>query len=220
MILINQTNGWAGYSYEWDADRTDATLLTTGKTSTTNNHSHTFPSRDDCTACHTQAANVALGPEHAQLNYHDETLGGNLLDYLSELNYFTEPQSSTEQDKLVSLDDPQATTEQKARSYLHSNCSGCHRPGGPSADIDLRYNTSFASMNLCGVASTASPEELGMSEQTQRIMPGNPNLSELLLRMQTLDPNVRMPRLGTNFQHEQATQVIADWISSIQSCNN
>ena len=36
----------------------------------------------------------------------------------------------------------------RARSYLHANCAGCHRPGGPGrGDIDLRAETPFTPGN-------------------------------------------------------------------------
>ena len=60
---------WAGYSYEWNDEQTDATLLGGGKTKPlASGGSWTFPSRAECFACHTSVAGFTLGLEARQLD--------------------------------------------------------------------------------------------------------------------------------------------------------
>src|SRR5690606_33102996 len=40
--------------------------------------------------------------------------------------------------------------DDRARAYLHTNCSHCHRPGGPTpVDMDLRYTTPLGETKAC-----------------------------------------------------------------------
>ncbi len=72
-LFMRHTDGeWAGYTYEWNAQGSDATRVIGGKTVSVNGQTWAFPSEAQCLACHTSAAGRSLGLEIAQLN-------GNLL---------------------------------------------------------------------------------------------------------------------------------------------
>lgn len=217
-LLIRYENGvgWRGYSYEWDLAQEDAFLLAESerKTRDVSDFVHQYPNRNDCSACHSGAANSSLGLELAQQNLVSESLNSNIIDYLSAAGYFNETQVSTSSPRLYAIDDDTASVEQRVRSYLHSNCSGCHRPGGAFSVIDLRYNASFNEMNLCNVAPTAG--DLGLSN-ARRVVPGAPERSVLLARMQATDDN-RMPPLGTLDEDTAATALVSAWISGLSSC--
>ena len=65
-----------------------------------------------------------------------------------------------------------------ARSYLHSNCSGCHRPGGPTpASMDVRYQTLFDQTNTCNEVPVSGT--LGISGALV-VAPGDANASLLV----------------------------------------
>ena len=215
-LYINHSVGWRGYSYEWNDEQTDAVLLENGKIKTVGNYTHTYPSRAQCHSCHLSAANFSLGIEHAQLNRDSDNEGVNLIDYLNVAGYFSSEQTSSNEPKLHGISDQSATLEQRARSYLHSNCSGCHRPGSVFGDIDLRFSTPLSDTNTCGV--NAAEGDLGV-EGAQRIAPGAPDSSVILLRMQTLDSGFRMPPLGTLVEDQVATQVVSDWIEGLNGCD-
>ncbi len=215
-LLVNHSNGWQGYSYEWNETQTDANLLSDGKSVDLGGYTHIFPSTTDCSSCHTSAANTSLGVETAQLNRNSTTNGNNFLETLSDQEYFPARIHPNEEPQLYSLDDDTATIAQRARSYLHSNCSGCHRPGAPSGFMDLRYATDFGDTNTCNI--DASMGDLGV-DNAQRIAPGNANASTLLLRMETLNANDRMPPLASQVVDEDATQLIRQWINEMSGCD-
>src|SRR5262249_26682694 len=78
-------SSWAGYSYEWNDEGTDATLLGIGKTKMlANGTMWTFPSRAQCFQCHTEAAGFTLGLEARQLD-RPEANGANQLDRFAAL---------------------------------------------------------------------------------------------------------------------------------------
>jgi uncharacterized repeat protein (TIGR03806 family) len=226
-LLVNTQGQWYGYSYEWNDQGTDATLVEDSKykplSIQVNGQSVTqnwfFPSRSDCLRCHTQAAGYVLGLETAQLNsdYDYAALGGpieNQLTALDGFGVFSQPLGAAPSSlpKLVNHDDPNATLEQRARSYLHVNCSMCHRPdGGAPVDIDLRYDTPLAQTNLVGVAPESG--DLGVAGALL-VTKQNPQASVLYLRMANLGSS-HMPPLASSIVDDDAVQLIGDWIQSI-----
>jgi hypothetical protein len=117
---------------------------------------------------------------------------------------------------LYSLDDNNASLEVRARSYLHSNCSGCHRPNGPTpSNLDLRFTTAFVNTQTCNQLPVAG--EVGITNPVI-LAPGAPARSVLLARMKLRDTN-QMPPIGTHLVDAAAVQVVSDWIAGLQSCN-
>ncbi len=211
--------GWQGFSYEWRDDQTDATLLSDGKEKTIDTILWQYPSPAQCLVCHTQAANFSLGLEALQLNASINYFGitANQLDTLAHIQLFSSAITSTQKtQKLFSLDHSTATITQRARSYLHSNCSGCHRPTGVSSvNLDLRFATALSAMNACDARPMV--EDLGIAN-ARLIAPGEPARSVLLARMKARDGN-QMPTLGTHLVDDMAVQVVSDWIASLSNCN-
>lgn len=79
-LFTLQSGKWAGYSYEWNDEQTDAVLLpaagkdrpfTVADASAPNGKRQQtwhYPSRAECQVCHSRAANFALGPSVLQMN--------------------------------------------------------------------------------------------------------------------------------------------------------
>ena len=76
-FLTKQSGEWYGYSYVWNDDGTDATLLGPGsldktftvKTATgTRQQTWHYPSRAECMVCHSRAQNFVLGLCELQMN--------------------------------------------------------------------------------------------------------------------------------------------------------
>lgn len=213
-LLMKHLTGWAGYSYEWNDEKTEASLLESAKQVLIDeNYTHIFPSGAQCFDCHTAAAGMTLGIETLQLN-HGAT--ENYLDTLFELGYLQQAvPSSLKQEKLFALDDFDASLQQKAKSYLHSNCSGCHRPGGPISGIDLRFTTELAGSGLCN--ENPGFGDLGVAG-AKLLVPGDASRSVLSLRMYEMG-DFRMPPLGSLVIDSQAVLIIDQWINSLADCD-
>src|SRR5262249_7308322 len=108
-----------------------------------------------------------------------------------------------------------APVEQRARAYLHANCSFCHRPqgngGGPA---DLRFSTPPPGMGVCDAAPQNG--DLGLPD-AKLVVPGMPSSSIVSLRMHTLDVH-RMPPLATRVVDTVGAQVVDDWITATTAC--
>jgi uncharacterized repeat protein (TIGR03806 family) len=220
LLVRHDDGGWAGYAYEWNEAQTEATLLQAGKTLDVTGTPWKIPSRSDCSSCHTAAAGRSLGPETAQLNgdsvYPSTNRNSPQIATLVNIDMFDNPPSQSADDlpRLADIGDS-APAADRARAYLHSNCSHCHRPGGPGrSDADMRWFVPFANAGMCNI----SPEsgDLGVAG-ARLVVPGDASRSMLPLRMRATDVT-RMPALGTDIVHINGVGVIEDWIDSLSGC--
>jgi hypothetical protein len=214
---------WAGYTYAWNDAQTDASLQGEGRgtVALTGGGTWTTPSRADCALCHTAVARTNLGPEIAQLNHaitYPSGVHANQLDTLGHVGLLTNAPSGP-QPVLAAIDDPLRSMEDRARGYLHANCSGCHRPGGPTFTTpDFRYATALHDMGICDVRPTID-DLLGYIPSEPRLFaPGESQRSVLWWRLDTTDPAIRMPPVARTTTHAIAAFVLDAWIGSTTSC--
>ncbi len=220
LFMRHPDGDWAGYTYEWDAQESDATLVVGGKTQNIGGQDWVFPSGAQCLICHTQAAGFSLGIETAQLNgdfsYAQTGRIANQLLTLDDIMMFGSPLGDPA--NLPALTDPTdatASLEDRARAYLHTNCAGCHRPGGPPGrNMDWRYQTDLADTNACDVAPGGT--DLGIAN-ARLIAPGDPDRSVLLGRMNRRDVHA-MPPLASTLVDSAGAALISDWIASLSGC--
>ena len=113
--------------------------------------------------------------------------------------------------RFAALSDSSATLEERVRSYLDSNCSNCHRPGGSRGLLDLRHETPLEKQGLVGAPLLAG--DLGVPGALC-VMPGDAARSGLYLRMARLDV-FKMPPLAMNKVDREALAVIGGWIEEL-----
>ncbi|MBK7827602.1 PQQ-dependent sugar dehydrogenase [Nannocystis sp.] len=215
-LLVRHDDGaWAGYSYAWDADGRDATLLAAGETREIAGQPWIFPGRDECLFCHSDAAGRTLGLELAQLA---RTIAGPDGAPIDQLEHLATLGLLPEHPPIVPLPalDSDASLEARARAYLHANCSQCHRPDAPSgrARIDLRVGLTLAELGVCDAAPRAGDLDLA---EARLLVPGDPARSIVSTRMHTLG-STRMPALGSAQVDTAGLAVIDAWISGLTAC--
>ena len=97
-LMRHPDGSWAGYTYEWNAQQTEARRVRGGKTASVDGQQWIFPSESQCMACHSGAAGFSLGPETAQLNrvftYPSSGRIAHQLETIDLLLMFTNPLSS------------------------------------------------------------------------------------------------------------------------------
>jgi uncharacterized repeat protein (TIGR03806 family) len=216
MMVHHDDGDWGAYDYVWNEAQTDAFLATNGAEVDLGGQIWEIPSQDSCMTCHTSAAGRTLGLEVAQLN-HDFDYDGttaNQMRTLDDIGLFSQAQPAPGLLPLYPSLTDVATDEEKVRSYLHANCSMCHRPGGGGlGDTDMRFTTSLSASGLCEAPTNG---DFGVSNPAI-VQPGAPFSSLLYLRMLSLD-DPRMPPSGSNVVHGAATGLVSDWITNLQSC--
>lgn len=220
LFMRHDDGEWAGYTYEWKDDQSDAVLLPSSKTKVVGAQTWQFPSRSDCVNCHSEAAGRSLGLELGQLNgdfvYPSTNRISNQLTTLEHIGMFAAPlgKPATE---LAAFPDPlgSAPLDARARAYLHANCANCHRPEGQGGgDMDLRFATALGDTKTCNVDPQRG--DLGI-DGAKLLLPGDPSKSVLSLRPHSPAAN-RMPPLASSVVDDKGLVVVDGWIDGLTGC--
>jgi uncharacterized repeat protein (TIGR03806 family) len=222
LFMRHNDGNWAGYTYEWNTQGTDATRVIGGKSVTINGQTWEFPSESQCLVCHTAVAGRTLGPEIGSFNgdlmYPATGRTANQLTTHNAIGTLTPPLTQPAS-ALPVIPNPfgtAGTVSERARAYLHANCSYCHQPGGPtSVNRDFRYTTSLLNTNACDVAPTTG--DLGIAN-ARRIAPGDAARSVVVARVNRTDANA-MPPLMRHTIDTAGVQLLTDWVNGLTSCN-
>lgn len=222
-VMIRRAYGWELHGYVWDAAGREATLmdgaeprqleaLVDGRLTAVE---HTFPTRDDCQVCHGTGDVPALGVRLDQLARDMGYLEGAApqLEVLAEIGLFE--RALPEVEAMADIHDPQASDEDRARAYLHTNCAHCHRPGGwtpPALTLDLRWSTPTKDTQLCGV-----PPQYGSPYPAPyRLAAGDPEGSLVWQRISERSL-WSMPPLATSVVDPDA-ELVRVWIEGMDGC--
>jgi uncharacterized repeat protein (TIGR03806 family) len=216
LFMRHPDGVWAGYTYQWNQAQTEATRITGGGTANVGGQTWIFPSEAQCMQCHTQAAGFALGLETAQQNgsltYAQTGRTANQITTLNAVNVLTPPVGANPPAYADPSDAGQSLTA-RARSYLHTNCSNCHQPNGPTGvGLDLRHDTPLPQTGACDVAPSRG--DLGIAN-ARIIAPGDDMRSVLLARMNRRNDPDMMPPLASNLVDTAGVQLIGVWIDSL-----
>lgn len=227
-LLIKEGPVWTAHTYHWNEEQTDAesviaggyfTLTLTGSDGQSYNQLYQMPNTIQCANCHANSTAVLpIGPSTRQLNRQIEGPSGpvNQLEWLASQGLFGDtvlPAPST----LPALADPHgaAPLEDRARAYLEANCAHCHMSGGAAHASGLYLTaaeTSSESLGICKSPVAAGPGSGGLQYD---IVPGSSDESILIFRMDSTEPEVKMPELG-NLQIDYAgLEVIRSWIDAM-----
>ncbi len=215
---------WRAYSYRWNDAQTDAALVDAagaeqqftvrdaeapgGK----RRLAWRYHSRAECLRCHNSWNGFVLGFQPAQIAPRlgqFETLTN--LALVSQ-NYTNQPKSV-----LVDPNDAAAPRELRSRSWLHSNCSACHRiHGGGTALIFLNHDATLAQTKL--VDAPPLQGTFGIAD-ARIVAPGDPYRSVLLHRL-SKSGGGHMPALGSTLPDFAALRILHDWIAAMPSSSS
>lgn len=227
-IIRRDAGVWTGRTYLWNDEQTEARRYKTGKTlqvtwtdsdGNPRSQSYRVPNDNECKTCHSKDHQFEpLGPRTRQLN-REHAYGGNItenqIDRLVELGWLMGDTGKPE-DRFT-LADPYGDKPlaDRARGYLDANCSHCHRPGGEagSTALDLRAeSTEPYSLGVCRVPVAAGP---GSGGRDYDVVAGEPDQSIMIFRMQSTDPELKMPELPTLTSDVQGTALVSAWIAGM-----
>ncbi|MEO5720887.1 MAG: hypothetical protein ABIR71_05375 [Chthoniobacterales bacterium] len=213
FLVRNAEGAVYGISYKWRPDNSDADLLPDGleedipitdSAGAVRIQRYSYPSRADCLFCHNQQAGYVLGPKTRQLNgdflYPETGRTAHQLRTLDQLELLNPPPSDpsfASYLRTVAMNHPTAPVQDRMRSWIDSNCSHCHRPGGFGPGYDGRYDTPLANQNLINIYVRF--RDLARSQLYQRD--------------NALGP-LKMPPLAKNVIHQNAMATLRQWIAS------
>jgi uncharacterized repeat protein (TIGR03806 family) len=215
LLVRHDDGGWAGYSYAWDDEGAEATLLAGGLRREVGGQTWIYPDRVECMYCHTAEAGRSLGLETAQLArtvVGDDGVEVDQLDRLVARGVLAarpsgDPYPATDGD---------APLADRVRAYLHANCSHCHRPDAPGgrADLDLRFTAPDAGRGLCDAKPRAGDLDI---PDARVVAPGDPARSIVSARMHTLG-SARMPGVGSARVDDAGVALVDAWIAGLTAC--
>ncbi len=225
-VLLKQQGEWGAYSYRWNDDQSDALLAPKdgadaviamhSADGTPSTRTWRVPSRAECLACHSRAANFVLGLSAPQLDRdHDYgDVDDNQLRAWEHIGLFKSPLPNRD-DAPARLVDPYNDSQEielRARSYLHVNCSACHvEAGGGNAKLELEWTRPRERMNLVG--ARPQHETFGI-DNAMLVFPGDPDRSVLLQRLKRRGPG-QMPPIALRAVDERAIELFHAWIAQL-----
>jgi putative heme-binding domain-containing protein len=209
---------WGAYSYKWNAEQSDAELVQArGDEITISVKDKTAPggelkqkwrffSRVECLRCHNPWDNYAPGFAALQLDRVTPEATGRQLDVFQQLGLTpAQPKLADPHGKIGSL-------EVRARSYLHANCSTCHRfNGGGAVPTFLNIEVLLKEAKLIDFKPVQG--DLGMPD-ARVIARGDPARSALLYRMAS-EGRGHMPYLGSKLVDDKGLLLVRDWIAGM-----
>ena len=227
-LLVRTAEAWEPRSYVWDEAQTDArfTLLGaelpvawTDAEGRSRTHGYRVPDINQCKSCHAYERAVRpIGPTARQLNHDgllDDWAGRGLLLAAAEPAERPEPLSYAALPPGHDLAPTEPRT--RARAYLDANCGHCHRPEGSAKTSGLDLSVFADNPYELGVRKPPVAAGRASGDLQYSIVPGRPDESILLYRMQSNDPAVAMPEVGRGLVHEEGVELIREWIAAMTS---
>jgi len=228
-LLIHTPDGWIGNAYLWNADTTEAALKIAGTTvdvewthfdGTKRTNNYIVPNANQCKACHEQAGKLMpLGPKARNLNRDFAYPGGaeNQLTHWSGLGILHgAPTNPAQALRLAHWTDPASgSLDDRARAYLENNCMHCHNPKGPGNTTGLDLTFDQLDPIKFGVMKPPVAAGRGAGNSFFDIMPGKPEESIMLFRLESTDPGVMMPELPRRLVDAEAVAMLGEWIASL-----
>jgi uncharacterized repeat protein (TIGR03806 family) len=221
-LLVRQMHGWDALPYVWNGN--DADLAITGKLipATLDNEAFAYqvPSRNECAGCHvtnhTDKAVLPIGLKARHLNRTAPANTENQLDVLASKGLLHNlPEDASQIPKAAVYTDVAAPLADRARAYLDANCGHCHNPAGAADTSGLLLDALTTEMRRMGQCKAPIAAGRGTGGRLFGIVPGKPDESILLWRMQTSDPATRMPETGRALVHAEGVELIREWIESL-----
>jgi putative heme-binding domain-containing protein len=223
QVLHFDGSRWNAYAYLWNDLGTDGRLVEpTGTTTSLSVGGRglrwVVQSRTACLTCHNRWPGHALTMDPLQLKrrvrYPAAT--DDQIRTLRHLGLFPSLEAPPPRHPLVDPYDRGQDLEERARSYLHVNCSHCHRFGaGGAALINfLRYVPSWQARG--GAEFINVRPKLGTFdlESPYVVCGGDPARSVLLYRISKLGRG-RMPHLGSEVVDRAGVALLSRWIKGL-----
>ena len=234
-LLVKQAEGWDALPYVWDAQQRDATLQVTGAIQrltlqyddSTVDFAYIVPNQNECSACHVTDQNAGhmqpIGPAARHLDkefkhypqgpaaqlQHWADLG--VLQRIPDLQQVSNATATGTEQIAVEM----AQTENLARAYLDINCGHCHQPGGSADTSGLFLHAAETSLLQLGVCKPPVAAGRGTGGKRYSIVPGEPEESILLFRMESQELDILMPELGRTLVHEEGVVLLRNWINQL-----
>lgn len=228
-LLQHEPSGWKGLVYIWNDEQTDAFLEVAGDRKPTqfidhNGHTVSFeyivPNLNQCKGCHnTNEVMTPIGPTARQLNgdFSYTTGRENQLQHWQKAGILKGLDDAGKAPKVPVWNDPKSgTLAARARTWLEINCAHCHKPEGPAKTSGLFLTVSEQDPVKIGINKTPVAAGRGAADLQFDIVPGHPEKSILVYRMESTDPGIMMPELSRKLTHKEGVELVKAWIREMK----
>ena len=225
-LLVKRKTGWTAFPYVWNDEQNEAFLRVAGASlpsslkNDTENLRFTYfvPNENQCAGCHVTShpdgAMHPLGAVFSQLSspLHEFDNATSQIETLRAKAWLAEgptPQHTP------SWTDGNKALDLRATAYLNIHCGHCHNPEGVADTSALILDGSPAPPLHRGVCKPPVAAGSGAGDRFFSIVPGAPERSILLFRMQSSEPDAMMPELGRSLIHREGIDLISQWIAEM-----
>lgn len=232
-LMIKKDSQWIFANYVWNEEQTEAyfdmegsfvpiTWIQNGVTKEVN---YRIPNGAECLSCHNvNEVPLPIGTKPQSLNKNFPYPEGNInqLEKWKDFGYLNTYPNQIQ--TVVNYQDTSKPLELRARSYLDINCAHCHSEQGFCNYRVPRFaynQTSLAEhLGICVVPDEDITPWLNGAQPTHIVKPGSHTESVMYYRLNTTLENIRMPLRGRTIIHEEAVDMISQWIDSLEGdCN-
>lgn len=229
-LMYRTSERWHVATYVWNEEQTEAYRQVAGdRVAAAWTHydgqerslNYSIPTKNQCKNCHEEHDDITapIGPKARHLNRSLDYPEGarNQLEYLAEAGLLSglPTDLSTVPRAPVWDDESTGTLTERARSWLDINCAHCHNPTGAARTSGLDLTHSQNNPYEYGVCKGPVAAGGGSGGRNYNIVPGRPDESILIHRLESTELDVRMPEVGRQQVHDESTALIRAWIEAM-----
>ena len=246
-VLVRDKEEWKAWPYVWNAATGEAELKVAGTVMDVSftdaqgkarSSTYLVPQRNQCKDCHdrnegSDKRTWIIGPRPRYLRLEAEFSGKkqDQLKALGERGWLqglpdeATIKTSARWDELASKGVAALSKEEvtaAARDYLDINCAHCHSPTAVEGETSQLYlNHDNEDAFLLGVCKAPSSAGKGGFGRKYDIVPGKPDESILVYRLETTNIGAMMPDIGRSLVDELGVQLVRKWVEQMPTvpCN-
>jgi uncharacterized repeat protein (TIGR03806 family) len=225
-LLVHKAAGWQGVSYVYDRNG-EGRLAPQGaqlavawidERGQAQQHTYLVPNKNQCKNCHEEVDGVMspLGFKARHLNRGSVAdAEQNQLQAWRDAGVLLGAPPAAQWPRAAVAEDPgSGSLEQRARAWLDISCAHCHNPAGAArtSGLDLSITAAPAALGVC-----KAPVATGRGSAGRRfdIVPGRPDESILMARLESTEPEIKMPELGRTLVDDRGVALIREWIAAM-----
>lgn len=226
-LMVHEEQGWQAYPYIWNESQTDAVLKVVGgefevsyvdllgKEQLIN---YLVPNKNQCKSCHNK--NEVMSPIGFQTKHLNNILDygqsqSNQLEYLAGLGKLDGFKEASVHPSVIDYEDESQALNDRSMAYLDINCAHCHSAEGPASTSGLFLTYDQRDPMKLGINKTPVAAGSGAGSFKFDIVPGKPNESILIHRMNSTQVGVAMPEIGRTTVDQKGLELLKAWIAEL-----
>ncbi len=225
-LLLRQVGGWKAAAYVYRDDGSDADLAAAGDVldatwihddGAPRSNRYVVPDPNQCLNCHGEhmARMAPLGLKARHLNRPALDGAGNQLQRWIDAGALTGAPDPATWPRDPTIDEAAASLEDRARAWLDVTCAHCHNGTGAARTVGLDLAVGQLNREALGVCKAPVAGGAASGGRRYDIVPGQPDQSILVFRLESTDAELRMPALGRNLIDAEGVALIRAWITAM-----